>query len=198
MASELSAMIKESLGPLPRVCQEQVMLDMERARMTAEDYRQGNAVMDRWVDSRGNEQSVTWRRVEDRREVAVQLLATMLDVVKQSETRQTDASGRPLTGEDYFAQIRAAVQAHDLSIESGAEISDEEISDEEMSDVDSMFADQEDEEADLHCVLCSTLPGNRMNFIMEPQGRWAGLAPNDRIVCDMCYRDDMGEVRSFF
>ena len=166
------------------------MLDMERARMTAEDYRQGNARCDH------NPNFMTWRALEHWRELrmeeAGQLLATMLDVVRQSETRQTDASGRPLTGEDYFAQIRAAVQAHALSIESGAETSDEEMSD------DPFLLDEEDEEADLHCVLCSTLPGNRMNFIMEPQGRWAGLAPNDRIVCDMCYRDDMGEVHSFF
>ena len=157
------------------------MLDMERARMTAEDYRQGNAVMDRWVDSRGNEQSVTWRRVEDRREVAVQLIATMLDVVKQSETRQTDASGRPLTGEDYFAQIRAAVQAHDLSIESGAEISDEESSDEEMSD--------EEEVEEVQCVLCHIMIGRHVVMADQP-GRWAGLAYHDRIVCRQCYDAD--------
>ncbi len=35
--ARLGSIIKEALGPLPRVCQEQVLLDLERARMTAED-----------------------------------------------------------------------------------------------------------------------------------------------------------------
>ena len=35
----VGSIIKEALGPLPRVCQEQVLLDLERARMTAEDLR---------------------------------------------------------------------------------------------------------------------------------------------------------------
>ena len=35
----LGSIVKEALGPLPQVCQEQVLLDLERARMTAEDLR---------------------------------------------------------------------------------------------------------------------------------------------------------------
>ena len=35
----LGDLVKASLGPLPTVCQEQVLLDMERARMQAEDNR---------------------------------------------------------------------------------------------------------------------------------------------------------------
>ena len=34
---DLKDLVKASLGPLPMVCQEQVLLDMERARMKAED-----------------------------------------------------------------------------------------------------------------------------------------------------------------
>ena len=45
MASDLKELVKESLGPLPRVCQEQVLLDMERARMFAED---AHAATERW------------------------------------------------------------------------------------------------------------------------------------------------------
>ncbi len=36
---DLKNMVQDCLGPLPRVCQEQVLLDMERARMQAEDWR---------------------------------------------------------------------------------------------------------------------------------------------------------------
>ena len=34
---DIGDIVKATLGPLPTVCQEQVMLDMERARMQAED-----------------------------------------------------------------------------------------------------------------------------------------------------------------
>ncbi len=33
----LMIMVQDALGPLPRVCQEQVLLDMERSRTLAED-----------------------------------------------------------------------------------------------------------------------------------------------------------------
>ena len=109
MASDLSVLIKESLGPIPRVCQEQVLLDMERARMTAEDYRQGNAQC---------EHNLTWRKLEHCQklhlEEADQIIGSMLDVVLRYEAGQTDANGRPLTREDCFTQIRAQVQAHGL------------------------------------------------------------------------------------
>ena len=36
---DVKIMVKDCLGPLPRVCQEQVLLDMERSRMMAEDSR---------------------------------------------------------------------------------------------------------------------------------------------------------------
>ena len=36
---DISEIVKASLGPLPTVCQEQVLLDLERARMQAEDNR---------------------------------------------------------------------------------------------------------------------------------------------------------------
>ena len=34
---DIGDIVKSSLGPLPTVCQERVMLDLERARMQAED-----------------------------------------------------------------------------------------------------------------------------------------------------------------
>ena len=39
----LAGIVSEAVGPLPRVCAEQVLRDLERARMTAEDFRAGNA-----------------------------------------------------------------------------------------------------------------------------------------------------------
>ena len=36
---DIGDIVKASLGPLPTVCQEQVVLDLERARMQAEDNR---------------------------------------------------------------------------------------------------------------------------------------------------------------
>ena len=36
---DLKTMVQDALGPLPRVCQEQVLLDMEQSRMMAEDSR---------------------------------------------------------------------------------------------------------------------------------------------------------------
>ena len=40
----LAGIVSEAVGPLPRVCTEQVLRDLERARMTAEDFRAGNSV----------------------------------------------------------------------------------------------------------------------------------------------------------
>ena len=36
---DLKELVKASLGPLPTVCQEQVLLDMERARMQVEEKK---------------------------------------------------------------------------------------------------------------------------------------------------------------
>ena len=58
MTSTLGNIVAQAVGPLPHVCQEQVLLDLERARMSAEDFARGNAV----IDSTGNAQ-LTWRCV---------------------------------------------------------------------------------------------------------------------------------------
>ena len=151
------------------------MLDMERARMTAEDYRQGNARCDH------NPNFMTWRALEHcqtlRLEEADQTIKNIANVVKRR--------GHSLTAEDCFSQIRAEVQAHGLL----------DSSDEEMSDEDSMFADQEDEEEieEVQCVLCHIMIGRHVVMADQP-GRWAGLAYHDRIVCRQCYDADP-EVR---
>ena len=149
------------------------MLDMERARMTAEDYRQGNARCDH------NPNFLTWRKLEHcrtlRLEDADQTIKNIANVVKWHENGQTDASGHPLTAEDCFSQIRAEVQAHGL-----LNSSDEEMSDDEMSD--------EEEVEEVQCVLCHIMILERRCVVMADQpGRWAGLAFHDRIVCQQCY-----------
>ena len=159
MASDLKGLIQESLGPLPRVCQEQVILDLERARMTAEDYRQGNAVMHRYVDGRGNDRSETWRKsnrshVETINEMH-QTIENIAKVVKWHENGQTDASGRPLTDEDCFTQIRAEVQAHGFLNSSDDEMSDEEDEVDDMVEAaGSTDAMDEDEEQGVFCETC--------------------------------------------
>ena len=157
--------------------------------------------MHRYVDGRGNNKSETWRqmnRIHTRNMNEMdRTIMNIADVVLWHENGQTNASGRPLTDEDCFTQIRTEVQAHGF-----LNSSDDEMSDEEPDDTVMAAGSEEESEADdddaLHCVLCRTSGGHRMYFNMEPQGRWAGLAPGARIVCDMCYRDDMGEVESFF
>ena len=39
VTATLGNIVAQAVGPLPQVCQEQVLLDMERARMSAEDLR---------------------------------------------------------------------------------------------------------------------------------------------------------------
>ena len=57
----------------------------------------------------------------------------------------------------------------------------------------------ESEEEEAFCVLCGSADGNNRSFFnMQPEGRWAGLTPSARIVCSVCFRQDMGRIESFF
>ena len=46
---DIKELVKATLGPIPTVCQEQVMLDMERARMQAEDDRAARIRMEKKI-----------------------------------------------------------------------------------------------------------------------------------------------------
>ena len=46
---DIKELVKATLGPLPTVCQEQVMLDMERAKMQAEDDRAARIRMEKKI-----------------------------------------------------------------------------------------------------------------------------------------------------
>ena len=104
MEAGLGALVREYIGPLPLIPAEQILLDLERARMTAEDYSQGNA---------RQHGSHTWRQTHRniyqncvRMNHAINNIDT---AVQWHERGQTNASGRPLTPEDCLAQIRAEV-----------------------------------------------------------------------------------------
>ena len=171
MASDLKGLVKECLGPLPRVCQEQVILDLERARMTAEDYRQGNARCEH------NPNFLTWRKLEQcrklREEDADQTISNIADVVRWHVNGQTNASGRLLTDEDCFAQIRAEVQAHGL-----LNSSDDEMSDEEEEE------DDEEEDED-------TRPLITPRWRQENSEEWDRLWNLNRTECPMCHETEV-------
>ena len=65
---DIKELVKATLGPIPTVCQEQVMLDMERAKMQAED--------DRAALSRMEKKN---QRMEDQRKRALPLLTVVRD-----------------------------------------------------------------------------------------------------------------------
>ena len=179
MALDLKELVKDCLGPLPRVCQEQVLLDMERARMTAED---ANAQSGHAKARMANRLTASRNLIEDAR----------VDAIMAAESGGTRENFRvALIGVNntLVEAWRATYGIHPIPDDTDIEASESE---------DEQEQEEEDEEAALHCVLCRTSGGHRMYFNMEPQGRWAGLAPGARIVCDRCYRDDMGEVESFF
>ena len=103
MASDLKELIKESLGPLPRVCHEQVMLDMERARMTAEDYRQMNR-----------------SHVEKINEMSKSIMNIGLIVQWQIVW-----SGQPMPAIRVFTEILASAREHVLISDDDGEMSDD-------------------------------------------------------------------------
>ena len=127
MALDLKGLVKDCLGPLPRVCQEQVLLDLERARMTAEDYRRGNARCE-------DKTNLTWRRRDDLRvlyiQEAEQTLKNIANAVKWHDNGQNER-GVMMDDEDCFEQIRVEVQHHGfLTREEESEPESDTVSDE--------------------------------------------------------------------
>ena len=81
---------------------------------------------------------------------------------------------------------RAMRQGHDQLAEDlmAAELgssSEEEEGDSERSDEEALF-----------CVLCERR--RRRIIQMAPRGRWAGLVPDARLVCNECHTEAMGPI----
>ena len=144
--------------------------DMERARMQAEDFR-GH------VHAHAGEM---WR--------------TTLNVAEDLRNEQQRALDIIDDRSASRAVIRTAlVRVNNAMVDAYSNLVPyaEEDSDDDMP--------EEDSDDDLHCVICRSTNGNNRSFYnMEPEGRWAGLAPGARIVCTICYRQDMGRIESFF
>ena len=62
------------------------------------------------------------------------------------------------------------------------------------------ISDEDDEaEFDLSCVLCRSIDDSTREFFdMLPEGRWAGLPPGARTVCNVCYKWDLGRICSLW
>ena len=75
---DVKIMVKDCLGPLPRVCQEQVLLDMERSRMMAEDSR-----------CRLNEALEAFRNSENQRTACEGILIYAMRKLSQQYTQWT-------------------------------------------------------------------------------------------------------------
>ena len=90
-------------------------------------------------------------------------------------------------------------RANNAMVDANRDLAPDEEDEDEMETTVGESEEEEEEEDDLHCVLCRSTNGNNRSFFnMEPEGRWAGLAPGARIVCSICYHPDMGRVESFF
>ena len=152
----LGAIVAAALGPLPQVCPEHVLLDMERARMTAEDLRVAAiSPYYTYAAPRGpRRRLMTWREVAIRQDDVAARLGDHLDnmrtdleavaVIVRMRDRggATDMGGRPLTDDDHFAAIRAGVGAYheDTEEEEAEQVDneDDEEDDEEMAEEDDL------------------------------------------------------------
>ena len=100
------------------------------------------------------------------------------------ETLKRDMEHARMEAEDIRVYASVVAAAHDAN---------------PLDEMETTAGETDEEEEDAHCVLCGSMDGNNRSFFnMEPEGRWAGLAPGARIVCSVCFRQDMGRVESFF
>ena len=143
----LGSIVREALGPLPRVCQETVLLDLERARMTAEDLRGAafspygtNYTPGLRVRDDPNWRYLTWREFgNDRHEMTQTIIGRMdhaQDLIEEARHRARRAADSNGDREDLRV---ALIGTNNLLVDAGRALNDEgseseEISDEEMSD----------------------------------------------------------------
>ena len=102
----LAGIVSEAVGPLPRVCAEQVLRDLERARMTAEDFRAGNSVCTVYGE--------TFRqRVASQREHMTNVRAHIRTLLRRERELDAmlDEDERTLRGVTLFARLTDAESA---------------------------------------------------------------------------------------
>ena len=138
----LGAIVAAALGPLPQVCPEHVLLDLERARMTAEDLRVAAiSPYYTYAAPRGpRRRLMTWREFGTERNEMTSTLsdqmgraADLIEEARAGALRVADSNGSR-------ADFRVAlIGTNNLLVDAGRALNDEgseseEISDEEMSD----------------------------------------------------------------
>ena len=122
----LASLVSEAVGPLPCVCAEHVLQDLERTRMMAEDFREGNAVCDipGEIGAYRNIVGTTWRqRVTDQRLHLARYRAhtrelerredALLDEADEAERLQREMEDRLDERENKLTNIIAIVRAAD-------------------------------------------------------------------------------------
>ena len=138
----LGAIVAAALGPLPQVCPEHVLLDLERARMTAEDLRVAAiSPYYTYAAPRGpRRRLMPWREFGTERNEMTSTLsdqmgraADLIEEARAGALRAADSNGSR-------ADFRVAlIGTNNLLVDAGRALNDEgseseEISDEEMSD----------------------------------------------------------------
>ena len=149
----------------------EVLRDLERARMTAEDYR--GAMFSPYPFPEQNRQ-LTWKQVG---KVHIMRCVHFRDNVVQPAV-------------DMLGEARAMIRTQQTNTAYNKIIEAEGVLREE--------SDTDMDETGPHCVLCRSSDRNTRNFFsMVPAGRWEGIAPGGRIVCSLCRREDMGAIEFF-
>ena len=157
-------------------CVEALKREMERARMQAEDIRA---------------HAGTWNSTTQDN-----IRALMQNVAADIRDAQQETFAIINTSPSRADLSTALRRANNAMVDTYRNLMPNEEDDDDM-EVASESEEAVDDD-DLHCVICLSANGERYFYHMEPEGRWVGLAPGARIVCSVCFRDDMGRVESFF
>ena len=177
MASDLKELVKDCLGPLPRVYQEQVLLDMERARMTAEDAR---AVTERWYSANARMAN----RVKVSRDLIEEARQTAITAAESGGTRENFRVAL-INVNNTLVDARRATDGTNSEMESE--------SDQESDTRQDETNDSSAEDERLVCANCRTSHFPAGGFTMNPSGMWANRPQNERMICTSCL--DLGRVQ---
>ena len=160
----------------------EVLRDLERARMTAEDHRGARFSPYQLPEQK---RQLTWKEVG---KVHIQRCVHFRDNVIQPALLALTEARAMIRTQQTNAAYNQIIDAERLLEEED----DTNVSDTDMEDSDT------DSDDGPHCVICRSSDRNTRDFfMMVPAGRWEGIAPGGRIVCSLCRREDMGAVEFF-